>query len=166
MALLVIVGSLQDGSAPFSKQPLRHSLDARLWLPALGVKQYHFADPAAQQCFLFNVQLRQCHENVALNVISRQRSVVEWLKKELDVLQKVCIGVKHGVLHIVSVENCMNLREQLELVQRRLARLASGIVCKACSFHFHLELRQQLVHLIFEVLVILLANYDPYKSHS
>lgn len=72
MALLVIVSPLENWTAPFSQQSLGHSLDARLWLLAPRVEQHHFADTAAQQSLLFDIQTRQSREDVPLDVVGGQ----------------------------------------------------------------------------------------------
>lgn len=109
MALLVIVGSLQDWPAPFSKKPLRHALDTGLRLLAARVEQHHFADTATQQRFLLDVEFRKGHKNVTLDIVCGQRSIVERFKEEFYVLQKVRVRVQHGVLNIIPIQDGCHL---------------------------------------------------------
>ena len=54
MTLSVVVGTLKDGSAPFSKKPLRHPLNVQLGPLALGVEENHLADAARHQSVLLD----------------------------------------------------------------------------------------------------------------
>lgn len=152
MALLIVVGALQDRPAPFAEQTFRHALDIRLGLLAACVKEDNLADAAAEQGFLFNIELGQRRKDVALDIVRRQRSVVEGLEEELDVQQKVGVGVQHSMLHIVAIQDAVDLREQLELVHGGVSSSARLVVCLAGLFHLHLEVDQQLVNFVFQIL--------------
>lgn len=111
VALLVVVGPLENRTAPFSQQPLGHSLDAGFWLLAPCVEQDDLADSTAQEGLLFYVETRQSRENIPLDVVGGQRAVVERFQKELDMLQEVCVGVEHGMLYVVAVQQASNFGE-------------------------------------------------------
>ena len=139
LSLLVVISSLQDRSAPFSQQPLRHALNTWLGLLASGVEENDFADATTEERLLFNIQLCKGQKDVALNVVGWKGPVVQRLEEELDMLQKVCIRIKHRMLYVVSIQDSSDFGEQLQLVESGLAGLASLIISLACAFHLDLK---------------------------
>lgn len=152
LALLVIIGSLQDRPTPFSQQSLRHALDAWLGLLAPRVKEHDFTNTTTQKCLFLNVQSCECRKNITLDIVCRQRPIVKGFQEELDVLQEVGIGVKYCMLNIIPVEDARHLWKKFQLMQSRLASLTSTVVSLAGSFHLKFQIGQLLVDFIFEIL--------------
>lgn len=152
VALLVVVGALEDRAAPLTQQSLGDALDADLGLLALGVEQDDLADAAGPQRLLLDREAGQRLEDLSLDVVGREGAVVEGLEEELDVLQEVGVGVHDGRLVVVAVEQRHDLRQELELVQGRLVGFARLVVCLAGVLHADLEVCDSLVQLIFQVL--------------
>lgn len=71
VALLVIVGSLQDQTTPFTQQPLRVTLDVRAGALALVVVDDDLADAAAQKHVLVDGQLHEGAHDGTLDVVRR-----------------------------------------------------------------------------------------------
>ena len=82
----VVVGTLEDRSAPLSQKALGHALDIEFGPLALGVEEDDFADTTGQESVLLDRKTCQGRQNIALDVVGRSRTVVERLQEELDVL--------------------------------------------------------------------------------
>lgn len=145
MPLLVVISALKDRSAPLAQQALGHALDADLGPLALGVEEDDLADAAGQEGVLLDGQARQGRQDVALDVVGRQRAVVQGLQEELDVLQEVGVRVDHRRLVRVAVQERHHLRQQLQLVHRRRPLLARLVVCRAGVLHAQLQVGDLLV---------------------
>lgn len=145
VALLVVVGAFEDRPAPLAQQALSDALDADLGPLAFGVEEDDLADAAGEQGVLLNGQAGQGHQNIALDIVGRQRAVIKRLQEELDMLQEVGVRVDDGRLIRVAVQEPHHLRQQLELVHRRLALLARDVVGLARFFHAQLQIGYLLV---------------------
>lgn len=156
MALLVVVGALEDGSAPLAQEALGHALDADLGLLALGVEQHDLADAAGAQGLLLDRKVGHGFEDLALDVVGRKRTVVQGLEEELDVLQEVGVGIDDGLLVVVAVQQGHDLGKKLELVQSGLTGLAGLVVGLAGVLHADLEVGDAVIQLIFQVLYFVL----------
>jgi len=71
LSLLVIIGSVEDRSAPLTQQTLGDPLDTRLGLLTSSVEDDDLSDATAEECFLLNVHLSKSVKNVSLDVVRR-----------------------------------------------------------------------------------------------
>jgi hypothetical protein len=95
VALLVVIRSLQDRTAPFADQALCDALDAGFGSLAPGVEVDNFADAAAQEDIFVNGELGKSIEDVPLNIVGREAAVVQWLEEVLHRLEEVGFGIEN-----------------------------------------------------------------------
>ena len=152
MPLLVVVSPLENRPAPLSQQTIRDTFDARGGTLALRVEENNFANATAQERILADGKLGQSSENVTLDVVGRQAAVVQRLQEVFDRLEKVSLGIEHRILDRCAVQQVRHLREELQLVNSRLALLAGLVVSHASLLHGDLQGRNLLVDLLFQVL--------------
>ena len=101
----VVVGTLEDRSAPLSQKALGHALDIEFGPLALGVEEDDLADAGGHEGVLLDGEAEQGVEDLALDLVGGQGAVVERLEEELDVQQEVRIRIDNSRLVPISVQH-------------------------------------------------------------
>jgi hypothetical protein len=142
LSLFVIVGSVEDRSAPLAKKTLCNSLDTRLGLLTPSVEDDYLSNTTAEEGFLFDVHFGKSIKNISLDVVGWERPVVQRFQKELDMLQKIGVWVENFMLNIIAVHDSGDFGKQLQFVKCWLTSLTSLVIGLACPLHSNLEIRQ------------------------
>lgn len=94
--LAEIVAALEDRARPLAEEAFSLAFDGRFGLFGFGVEEDDFADARGNEGFLVDGQLGQAGEELALDVIARERAVGEGLEEEADAFEEVVLRVDDG----------------------------------------------------------------------
>ena len=152
MTLLVVIRPLQNRPAPITHELLRNSLDIRLRFLALGVKEDHLAQPAAQKRILLDGQLDEVIEDLVLDAVGGEAPIIERLEEVADGAKEARIRVEHGLLRVAAAEHRGDLGQKLGLFDGGLAGFSGSVVGFASALHSDHERGDQVVDGVVEIL--------------